>query len=78
MQDNKKEIIKSFEKTVMQELEKLKQVEDKQEKIEKLNTLFNINKILENYDELEPILIDFFKNQARKNKFKGDNGNYGR
>ena len=29
-------------------------------KLDKMNTIFNLEKIIENYDELEPLLTKFF------------------
>ena len=44
--------------------------QDKQQKIDKINTLFNIKKIIDNYDELEPVLREYFKNKAEKDKWE--------
>lgn len=41
-----------------------------EEKMEQLNVFFNMNKILENYDELESLLIKFFDEKARKDKYE--------
>jgi len=38
-------------------------------KVEKMDTLFNLKKILDNYDELEPVLIDYFNRKADREKF---------
>lgn len=38
-------------------------------KLEKLNTLFNFQKIIDNYDELEPVLKKFFAEKAREEKW---------
>lgn len=37
-----------------------------EEKLEQLNVLFNMNKILESYDELEPLLKEFFAEKNRE------------
>lgn len=47
----------------------LKNETDKNKKIDKMNTIFNIKKILDNYDELEPVLIEFFNKKAEKSRF---------
>lgn len=39
-------------------------------KYEKMNVLFNIKKYLDNYEDLEIILKDFFKEKAQKDKWK--------
>ena len=65
----KEEIIRSFEKTVEEELKKLDEIESKEEQIEKFDVIFNMYKILQNYDELKPTLIKFF-NQKKKENFE--------
>lgn len=44
--------------------------EDIVQKVEKMNTLYNLKKILDNYDELEGILKKFFNEKADKQKFQ--------
>lgn len=39
-------------------------------KYEKMNVLFNIKKYLDNYEDLEIILKDFFREKAQKDKWK--------
>lgn len=39
-------------------------------KYEKMNVLFNIKKYLDNYEDLEMILKDYFKEKAQKDKWK--------
>jgi hypothetical protein len=34
------------------------------EKIDRMNTIFSFMKIIENYDELQPLLENFFKEKA--------------
>lgn len=38
-------------------------------KVKKMNDITNIIKIMDNYDELEPVLQDFFKKRAEKEKW---------
>jgi hypothetical protein len=38
-------------------------------KVKKMNDITNIIKIIDNYDELEPVLQDFFKKRAEKEKW---------
>ena len=47
----------------------LKNENDKNKKIDKMNTIFNMKKIIDNYDELEPVLIEFFSEKAEKSRF---------
>ena len=42
-------------------------------KLEKMNTIFNLQKILNNYDELEPLLQDFFRKKYDKEKWERNN-----
>lgn len=39
---------------------------DKDTKINKMNTIFNLKKIIDNYDELEPVLIKYFRNKEKE------------
>ena len=39
-------------------------------KYEKMNVLFNIKKYLDNYEDIEIILKDFFREKAQKDKWK--------
>ena len=39
-------------------------------KVDKMDTLFNLKKILDNYDELEPILEKYFTEKSKKQKFE--------
>ena len=39
-------------------------------KLEKMNDIFNLQKIIESYDELEPLLIEFFNKKAYKEKWR--------
>lgn len=43
--------------------------ENQQEKIDKINTLFNLKKIIDNYDELEPLLQEFFNKKYQQQKW---------
>lgn len=63
----KEEIINNFEKTVEEELKKLDDVESKEEQIQKFDVIFNMHKILSNYDELKPVLTEFFNKKKREN-----------
>ena len=39
---------------------------DKDTKIKKMNTIFNLKKIIDNYDELEPVLIRYFNDKGKE------------
>ena len=39
-------------------------------KVDKMDTLFNLKKILDNYDELKPLLINYFNAKVEKEKFE--------
>lgn len=47
----------------------MKNEKNKDKKIEKMDTLFNLKKILDNYDDLEPLLREYFANKAGKERF---------
>ena len=36
----------------------------------KMDVYFNLMKILDNYDELTPLLMDFFAKKANQNKYR--------
>ena len=46
----------------------MKNEKDINKKLDKMNTLFNLKKIIDNYDELEPVLKEYFKYKEDKNK----------
>ena len=46
--------------------------EDIRIKCEKMNTIFNLQKVLDSYDELEPLLTNFFAEKAKREKWRGD------
>lgn len=48
----------------------MKHEENTKEKLNKMNTLFNLKKIIDNYDELEGTLKKFFEEKAEKDKFE--------
>ena len=45
--------------------------EDVQAKVDKMNDITNLVKIIDNYDELEPILKQYFEEKAQKEKWEG-------
>ena len=42
------------------------------EKIERMNDVINLTKIIENYEELEPLLKKYFEDKAKKEKWNND------
>ena len=48
----------------------LRAEEDINKKLIKMNTLLNIQKIIDNYDELEPILKKYFIEKAERDKWE--------
>lgn len=46
----------------------LKNENNKNKKIDKMNTIFNMKKIIDNYNELEPVLIEFFREKDEKSR----------
>lgn len=51
----------------------MKHEENTQSKANKMNTIFNLKKIIDNYEELEPLLIEHFSKKAQKEKWEIDN-----
>ena len=44
--------------------------EDVQAKVDKMNDITNLVKIIDNYDELEPLLKEFYKEKSKKEKWE--------
>ena len=42
------------------------------QKIEKQNDVLNLIKVIEHYEELEPMMAKYFNEKARKEKFEGE------
>lgn len=68
----KEEQILKIEKFVLKELENIQKEEnmDKKEMIERASVLFNFYKILENYDELQPMLTKDFEEIKNRKRIK--------
>lgn len=73
MNKNQQEIIKEIELFILKKLENLDNC-GKDEKFIKADMLFNLYKVLENYDELEPMLIKYFNEKAENARFKNKDG----
>ena len=48
----------------------MKNEEDSEEKYKKMDEIFNLKKILDNYEDLEPTLKKYFMEKARKEKYE--------
>ena len=48
----------------------MKNEKDIKEKCKKMDALFNLKKVLDNYDELQPLLKEFFNKKAEKERFE--------
>ena len=66
----KQDIISSIQNALKEEVDKQKDIIDRKELIENANVLYNLNKILANYDELEPVLTKYFADKYRKERWK--------
>ena len=70
MNKSEKQVRDEVYKTLKIEFDKLEKCKNKNEKIDKLQMLYRINKYLENYDELIPVLDDYFENKRNKERFE--------
>lgn len=70
MNKSEKQVRDEIYKTLKIEFDKLEKCKNKNEKIDKLQMLYRINKYLENYDELIPVLDEYFENKRNKEKFE--------
>lgn len=48
----------------------LEHEKDKDTKVSVMNDIFNFQKIVMYYDELEPLLIEFFEKKAKEKRWK--------
>lgn len=48
----------------------IKNEKDKEAKLDKLDTLINLAKILNNYDKLKPVIKEFLNKKAEKEKWE--------
>ena len=53
----------------------LEHEKDKDNKVRIMNDIFNMEKIVKYYDELEPILTEFFAKKAEEERWKNSNEN---
>lgn len=69
MTKTEKKAIKSMQRHLLDELNKIEKVKEPNERLEKLDVLWNINRYFENYEDLKPVMQKFFIEKARKEKF---------
>lgn len=68
-----KQLIEKMLKTLNDEFKKVDEEDISTEvKFEKIVDISNMIKVLENFDELEPVIADFLNKKARKEKFNKD------
>ena len=72
MNKSEKQVRDEIYKTLKIEFDKLEKYKNKNEKIDKLQMLYRINKYLENYDELTPVLEEYFEKKHNKEKWNGE------
>lgn len=48
----------------------MKNEKDIKEKVERMNDIFNLKKIIDNYDELEPVLRKFFIEKTKQDRLE--------
>lgn len=72
MNKSEKQVRDEIYKTLKIEFDKLENCKNKNEKIDKLQMLYRINKYLENYDELIPVLDEYFEKKRNKEKWRDD------
>jgi hypothetical protein len=67
---DKQAIIKKFEKLVLDELNELRKIPNLEDRLLTAEVLFKIHKYLKNFDELEPVLNEYFKKDANEKKWE--------
>lgn len=68
--DNQKQILNGVMKYISNEMDKIiKDNATKEIKLEKADILFRLYKIVDNFEELQPTLEQFFLEKAKKEKF---------
>lgn len=65
----KEKLITKFEKVISKELDKVSKIENKEERMYKLEVLYKVHQVLTNFNEIEPVIKKHFDN---KSKFKGE------
>lgn len=72
--DNQKQILNGVIKHISNEMDKIiKDNTTREVKLEKADMLFRLYKIVDNFEELQPTLEQFFLEKAKKEKFSQNN-----
>ena len=69
MNKNEKAEKREIQKFINTELEKIGNIKNRDERIDKTQILFRLNQYLQNYDELTPIMEKFFKDKYKRDKW---------
>lgn len=72
MLEVEKDEIRAVQKYLLKELEKIHELDNPGEALQRIDVLWNINRYLENYEELKPTMQKFFIKKARKEKYGRD------
>lgn len=69
MKEFTKQEITELEQYINKRLKQLEQIQDNNEMTDRADVLFNVFKVLKNYEELEPILSQFLDKKHYKEKW---------
>ena len=69
MNKNEKAEKREIQKFINTELEKIGNIKNRDERIDKTQILFRLNQYLQNYDELTPIMEKFFEDKYKRDKW---------
>ena len=69
MNKNEKAEKREIQKFINIELDKIGNIKNRDERIDKTQILFRINQYLQNYDELTPIMEKFFEDKYKRDKW---------
>ena len=69
MNKNEKAEKREIQKFINTELEKIGNIKNRDERIDKTQILFRLNQYLQNYDELTPIMEKFFEDKYKHDKW---------
>ena len=72
MNKAEKQVINEIYRTMRKEFDKLDKCKNKTEKVDKMQFLHRLNKYLENYDELTPVLEEYFEKKHNKEKWRDE------
>jgi hypothetical protein len=72
MTKNEKAEKREIQKFILAELNKLDKCKSRDERIDKTQMLFRLTQYLDNYDELTPVLEEYFENKRSKEKWRNE------